>query len=160
QPSGSLKDRMALAIIEAAERDGDLKKGGTVVEATAGNTGIALGMVAAIKGYKSVFVMPAKFTAVTIKRRKAYGSRIVVNPNQVADDHPDSWKEVAKRIVSDTPNSILANQFYNTVNVEAHYSTTGPEIWEQTDGNIDYFIAGAGSGGTISGVGKYLKEQA
>ncbi len=160
QPSGSLKDRMALAIIEAAEKDGSLKKGGTVVEATAGNTGIALAMVSAIKGYKSVFVMPDKFSAEKINMLKAFGSRVIVTPTHVADDHPDSWKEVAKKIVSETPNSILANQFYNRVNVEAHYKTTGPEIWEQTNGKIDYFIAGAGSGGTISGVGKYLKEKA
>lgn len=160
QPSGSLKDRMARAIIEAAEADGSLRPGGVIVEATAGNTGIALSMVAAIKGYRSIFVMPDKFSSEKINMLKAYGSKVVITPTQVPDDHPDSWKEVAKRIVRETPNSILANQFYNRVNVEAHYRTTGPEIWKQTNGQVDCFISGAGSGGTISGVGKYLKEQA
>ena len=160
QPSGSLKDRMALAIIEAAEKDGSLKPGGVVVEATAGNTGIALSMVAAIKGYKSIFVMPDKFSIEKINLLKAFGSQVVTTPTQVPDDHPDSWKEVAKKIASETPNSILANQFYNRVNVLAHYQNTGPEIWEQTGGEVDCFISGAGSGGTISGVGKYLKEKA
>ena len=160
QPSGSLKDRMALAIVQAAEADGSLKEGGVIVEATAGNTGLALAMVAAVKGYKSIFVMPDKFSVEKINMIKAFGSEVVTVPTNVPDDHPDSWKEVAKRIVEETPNSILANQFYNRVNVEAHYKSTGPEIWDQTDGKIDCFISGAGSGGTISGVGRYLKEEA
>lgn len=160
QPSGSLKDRMALAIIEDAEKKGLLKKGGTIVEATAGNTGIALAMIASIKGYKTIFTMPDKFSVEKINMLKAFGSKVVITPTQVADDHPDSWKEVAKRITSETPNAVLANQFYNLVNVDAHYRSTGPEIWQQTGGAVDCFIAGAGSGGTISGVGKYLKEKA
>jgi cystathionine beta-synthase len=159
QPSGSLKDRMAKKIIEVAERDGTLKPGGVVVEATAGNTGLALAMVCAVKGYKTIFTMPDKFSVEKINMLKAYGSEIITTPTNVPDDHPDSWREVAKRIVKETPNSILINQFYNKINVQAHYESTGPEIWDQTEGRIDAFIAGAGSGGTISGAGRYLKEK-
>jgi cystathionine beta-synthase len=160
EPSGSLKDRMARKIIEDAERTGTLKPGGVVVEATAGNTGLALAMVCAVKGYKSVFVMPDKFSVEKINMLKAYGSEIITTPTNVPDDHPDSWREVAKRIAEEAPNSILVDQFFNQTNVLAHYETTGPELWEQTDGKIDVLIAGAGSGGTISGAGRYLKEQA
>ncbi|HMO18663.1 MAG TPA: pyridoxal-phosphate dependent enzyme [Oligoflexia bacterium] len=160
EPSGSLKDRMALKIINDAEENGTLKPGGTVVEATAGNTGLALAMVCAVKGYKSIFVMPDKFSVEKINMLKAYGSEIITTPTAVPDEHPDSWKEVAKRVVSQTPGALLVNQFYNEVNVMAHYESTGPEIWEQTDGKIDVFISGAGSGGTISGAGRYLKEKA
>lgn len=159
-PSGSLKDRMAYRIIKELEDSGQLKPGGTVVEATAGNTGIAVAMICAMKGYKSVFTMPDKFSTEKINMLKAYGSQVITVPTNVPDDHPDSWKEVAKRVVAETPNSALVNQFYNLANVRAHYETTGPEIWSQTGGNIDAFISGAGSGGTISGVGKYLKEEA
>ena len=160
EPSGSLKDRMALKIVEEFERTGQLKPGGTLVEATAGNTGLAVAMVAAVKGYHSVFVMPDKFSIEKINMLKAYGSEVITTPTAVPDDHPDSWKEVAKRIVATTPNSVLVNQFYNRTNVQAHYETTGPEIWEQTAGQVDVLIAGAGSGGLISGAGRYLKEQA
>ncbi len=159
-PSGSLKDRMALKMIEELEASGQLKPGGTVVEATAGNTGLAIAMICAIKGYKSVFTMPDKFSTEKINMLKAYGSQVITVPTNIPDDHPDSWKEVAKRVVAETPNSALINQFYNLNNVKAHYESTGPEIWEQTNGEIDVFIAGAGSGGSISGIGKYLKEQA
>ncbi len=160
QPSGSLKDRMALNIVEKAEKAGLVKPGGTLVEATAGNTGLALAMVAAVKGYKSIFVMPDKFSIEKINMLKGFGSEVVITPTAVPDDHPESWTEVAKRIVAETPNSLLVNQFFNLDNVEAHYNTTGPELWEQCNGEIDVFIAGAGSGGTISGAGKYLKEKA
>lgn len=160
EPSGSLKDRMALKIVEEFERTGKLKPGGTLVEATAGNTGLAVAMVAAVKGYHSIFVMPDKFSIEKINMLKAYGSEVVTTPTAVPDDHPDSWKEVAKRLVENTPNAVLVDQFYNRVNVNAHYETTGPEIWEQTKGEIDVLIAGAGSGGLISGAGRYLKEQA
>lgn len=159
-PSGSLKDRMALRMIEELEKSGALKPGGTVVEATAGNTGLAIAMICAIKGYKSIFTMPDKFSTEKINMLKAYGSQVITVPTNVPDEHPDSWKEVAKRIVAETPNSALINQFYNQNNIKAHYETTGPEIWEQTGGEIDVFIAGAGSGGSISGIGRYLKEQA
>lgn len=160
QPSGSLKDRMAKKIIETAERDGSLKPGGTVIEATAGNTGLALAMICAVKGYKSIFSMPDKFSVEKINMLKAYGSEIITTPTAVPDDHPDSWKEVAKKIHAETPNSIFINQFYNQINVDAHYETTGPELWEQTNGAIDVLILGAGSGGSISGAGRYLKEKA
>lgn len=160
QPSGSLKDRMAKKIIEDAEKKGILKPGGTVIEATAGNTGLGLALVCAVKGYKSIFVMPDKFSTEKINMLKAYGSEIITTPTAVPDDHPDSWRQVAKRLADETPNSLYTNQFFNEVNVQAHYETTGPELWEQTEGKIDAFIAGAGSGGTISGAGRYLKEQA
>lgn len=160
EPSGSLKDRMALKIVEEYERSGKLKPGGTLVEATAGNTGLAVALVAAVKGYHSVFVMPDKFSIEKINMLKAYGSEVVTTPTAVPDDHPDSWKEVAKRLVETTPGAVLVDQFYNRVNVKAHYETSGPEIWEQTNGQIDVLIAGAGSGGFISGAGRYLKEQA
>lgn len=160
EPSGSLKDRMALKIVEEYERTGALKPGGTLVEATAGNTGLAIAMVAAVKGYHSIFVMPDKFSIEKINMLKAFGSEVITTPTAVPDDHPDSWKEVAKRVVETTPHAVLVNQFYNRVNVSAHYETTGPEIWEQTNGEIDVLVAGAGSGGLISGAGRYLKEQA
>ncbi len=160
EPSGSLKDRMAKKIIEDAEVNGSLKPGGVVIEATAGNTGLSLAMVCAVKGYKTIFVMPDKFSVEKINMLKAYGSEIVTTPTNVPDGHPDSWREVAKRIAESTPNSIYIDQFFNQTNVQAHYETTGRELWEQTNGEIDVLIAGAGSGGTISGAGRYLKEQA
>ncbi len=160
QPSGSVKDRMAQHIIEQAEARGEIKPGGTLVEATAGNTGLAVAMVAAVKGYRAIFVMPDKFSVEKINMLKAFGSEVVVTPTAVPEDHPESWREVAKRIVRETPNSLLIDQFFNLDNIEAHYQTTGPELWEQTDGEIDAFVSGAGSGGTISGVGRYLKEKA
>jgi cystathionine beta-synthase len=159
EPSGSVKDRMARKIIQKAEEDGLLKPGGVVIEATAGNTGLALAMVCAVKGYKSIFVMPDKFSIEKINMLKAYGSEIITTPTSVPDDHPESWREVAKRIAAETPNSLYVNQFFNDINVQAHYETTGPELWEQTGGGIDALVMGAGSGGVISGAGRYLKEQ-
>ena len=158
-PGGSVKDRIGIAIIEDAERSGKLKPGGTIVESTSGNTGVGLAVAAAIKGYKTVFVMPDKMSDEKIQLLRAFGARVVVTPTAVEPDDPRSYYNVAKRIVEETPNAILANQYHNPVNPEVHYETTGPEIWRQTNGRVDVFVAGMGTGGTISGVGRYLKEQ-
>ena len=157
-PGGSVKDRIGVEIIEEAERTGQLKPGGTIVESTSGNTGMGLAIVASIKGYKTVFTMPDKMSGEKIQLLRAFGAEVIVTPTAVPHESPESYTEVAKRIVRETPNSILANQYYNPKNDEAHYQTTGPEIWEQTGGQIDYFVCGIGTGGTISGAGKYLKE--
>ena len=158
-PGGSVKDRIALNIIEDAERAGRLKPGGTVVEATSGNTGVGLAIVCAIKGYKSVFVMPDKMSQEKIRLLRAYGAKVIITPTAVAPDDPRSYYEVAKRAVTETPNSILANQYHNPENPRSHYLTTGPEIWEQTNGHVTDVIIGMGTGGTITGVGRYLKEK-
>jgi cystathionine beta-synthase len=158
-PGGSVKDRIGLAIIEAAEKKGELKPGGTVVEGTSGNTGVGLAIAAAIKGYHCVFTLPDKMSQEKVRLLRAYGAEVVITPTAVPPDHPENYVMKAKQIVHDTPGAILANQFYNQVNPEAHYDTTGPEIWEQTGGKITHFIAGAGTGGTVSGAGKYLKEK-
>jgi cystathionine beta-synthase len=158
-PGGSVKDRIGVEIIDDAEREGRLRPGGTIVEATSGNTGVGLAIVAAIRGYKSVFTLPDKMSIEKIRLLRAYGAEVVVTPTAVAHDSPESYTEVAKRIVRETPNSILANQYYHPRNPESHYKTTGPEIWEQTGGQVDVFVAGMGTGGTISGTGKYLKEK-
>ena len=157
-PGGSVKDRIGLEIVEEAEREGRLKPGGTIVEATSGNTGVGLAIVAAIKGYKTVFTVPDKMSQEKIWLLRAYGAEVLVTPTAVPHDSPESYTEVAKRVVRETPNSILANQYFNPKNIEAHYKTTGPEIWEQTGGQVDYFVCGVGTGGTITGAGKYLKE--
>ncbi len=158
-PGGSVKDRIGIEIIEDAERDGRLRAGGTIVEATSGNTGVGLALAAAVKNYKCIFTIPDKMSNEKVQLLRAFGAEVIITPTAVAHESPESYTEVAKRIVRETPNSILANQFYNQKNPEAHYKTTGPEIWEQTGGKIDYFVAGVGTGGTISGVGKYLKEK-
>ena len=158
-PGGSLKDRIGLAIVEAAERSGELKPGGTIVEGTSGNTGVGLAMAAVIKGYRCIFTMPDKMSQEKVRLLKAYGAEVVIVPTAVPPDHPDYYVMKAKQIVRDTPGAVLANQFYNQVNPEAHYATTGPEIWEQTGGKITHFVLGAGTGGTVSGAGKYLKEK-
>ena len=158
-PGGSVKDRIGLAMIEAAERDGTLKPGGVIVEGTSGNTGLGLAIAAALKGYRCIFTMPDKMSAEKVRLLKAFGADVVVTPTAVAPDHPDNYVQTAKRIVSETPGAILADQFFNPVNPEVHYNLTGPEIWEQTEGRITHFISAAGTGGTISGVGKYLKER-
>lgn len=158
-PGGSVKDRIGVEIVEEAEREGRLRPGGTIVEATSGNTGMGLALVAAIKGYKCVFTLPDKMSQEKIRVLKAFGAEVIVTPTAVPHDSPESYTEVAKRIVRETPNSILANQYYNPKNPEAHYKTTGPEIWEQTGGQVDYFVCGIGTGGTISGAGKFLKEK-
>ncbi|MEP7324674.1 MAG: pyridoxal-phosphate dependent enzyme [Gemmatimonadota bacterium] len=158
-PGGSLKDRIGLAIVTAAEKSGELKPGGTIVEGTSGNTGIGLAMAAVIKGYRCIFTMPDKMSQEKVRLLKAFGAEVVIVPTAVPPDHPDHYVMKAKQIVHDTPGAIFANQFYNQVNPEAHYTTTGPEIWEQTDGKITHFVVGAGTGGTISGAGKFLKEK-
>ncbi len=158
-PGGSVKDRIGLEIIEEAEHEGRLRPGGTIVEATSGNTGMGLALVAAVKGYKCVFTLPDKMSIEKIRLLRAFGAEVIVTPTSVPHDSPESYTEVAKRIVRETPNSILANQYYNPKNPETHYTTTGPEIWDQTGGQIDYFVCGIGTGGTISGAGKFLKEK-
>jgi cystathionine beta-synthase len=158
-PGGSVKDRIGIMMIEDAERRGQLRPGGTIVEATSGNTGVGLAIVAALRGYKSVFVMPDKMSDEKIRLLRAFGARVVITPTAVEPEDPRSYYSVARRIVQETPNAILANQYHNPANPEAHYRTTGPEIWRQTGGKIDVFVAGVGTGGTISGTGRYLKEQ-
>lgn len=158
-PGGSVKDRIGLAMIEAAEQEGKLKPGGTIVEGTSGNTGVGLAIAAAIKGYKCIFVMPDKMSEEKVRLLRAFGARVVITPTAVEPDDPRSYYSVSKRLVEETPNSILAGQYWNPANPEAHYRTTGPEIWRQTQGKIDYLVCGMGTGGTITGTGKYLKEQ-
>ena len=158
-PGGSVKDRIGEAIIKDAEDRGELQPGGTVVEGTSGNTGIGLAIAAADRGYRCIFTMPDKMSREKVKLLRAFGAEVVVTPTAVPPDHPDNYVMKAKQIVADTPGAYLANQFYNQVNPEAHYRTTGPELWEQTGGRITHFVAAAGTGGTVSGVGKYLKEQ-
>jgi cystathionine beta-synthase len=158
-PGGSVKDRIGLAIIEGAERRGELRPGGTIVEGTSGNTGVGLAIAAALKGYRCVFTMPDKMSQEKVRLLKAFGAEVVITPTAVPPDHPDNYVMKAKQIARDTPGAILANQFYNEINPEAHYATTGPEIWEQTEGRVTHLVAGAGTGGTVSGAGKYLKEK-
>lgn len=158
-PGGSVKDRMALAIIEDAERTGKLKPGGTIVEATSGNTGVGLAMAAALKGYKCIFAMPEKISEEKRAVLRAYGARVVMTPAGVEADDPRSHYSVAAKFVQLIPNSFASNQYNNPANEAIHYKTTGPELWDQTDGQIDVFVAGAGTGGTISGVGRFLKEK-
>lgn len=158
-PGGSVKDRIGLAIIEDAERRGDLKPGGTIVEGTSGNTGVGLAIAAALKGYRCIFTMPDKMSQEKVRLLKAYGAEVVITPTAVPPDHPDNYVQKAKQIVHDTPGAVLANQFYNPVNPEAHYRSTGPEIWAQTEGKVTHLVASAGTGGTVSGAGKFLKEK-
>jgi len=158
-PGGSVKDRIGLTMIEEAERTGQLKPGGTIIEPTSGNTGHGLAMVAAIKGYNMVFVMPDKMSAEKISLLRAYGADVVVCPTNVERESPQSYYSVADRLSREIPGAFQPNQYFNPRNPEAHYRTTGPEVWEQTEGKIDVFVAGMGTGGTISGVAKYLKEQ-
>lgn len=158
-PGGSVKDRVGANIIEQAEKRGELKPSGTVVEATSGNTGVGLAIAAALKGYKTIFVMPDKMSNEKILLLRAYGARVVITPTAVAPEDPRSYYEVAKRLVRETPNAILANQYHNPDNPQTHVMTTGPEIWEQTDGKVTDVIIGIGTGGTITGVGRYLKSK-
>ena len=158
-PGGSVKDRVAFQIVADAEEAGLLRSGGTIVEATSGNTGMGLALAAALRGYKCVFVMPDKMSEEKIKALRAFGARVVVTPTNVEPDDPRSYYAVSRRIAEETPGSFYANQYHNQSNPKAHYRTTGPEIWEQMDGEVDAFVSAAGTGGTISGTGKYLKEQ-
>jgi len=158
-PGGSVKDRIGMPIIERAEREGRLKPGGTIVEGTSGNTGVGLAIAAAIKGYRCVFTMPDKMSQEKVRLLKAFGAEVIITPTAVPPDHPDNYVMMAKRIAEETPNAILANQFYNDANPEAHYATTGPEIWEQTEGRITHFVSSAGTGGTTTGAGRFLKER-
>lgn len=158
-PGGSVKDRIGLAIIEAAERSGALKPGGTIVEGTSGNTGVGLAIAAAIKGYRCVFTIPDKMSTEKIRLLRAFGAEVVVVPTAVPPDHPEYYIQKAKAIVAATPGAVLADQHFNPVNPDAHYRTTGPEIWEQTGGRVTHFVCSPGTGGTVSGVGRYLKEK-
>lgn len=158
-PGGSVKDRIAISILEEAEKRGDLKPGGTIIEATSGNTGIGLALAACIKGYKAIFVVPDKMSEEKINTLRGFGSKVVVTPTGVAPDDPRSHYSVAAKLVEITPNSYCTNQYHNPDNPKCHYQTTGPEIWEQTEGKVTAFFAGAGTGGTISGVGRFLKEK-
>jgi cystathionine beta-synthase len=158
-PGGSVKDRPAVAMIDAAGRDGRLKPGGTIVEPTSGNTGVGLAIVAARRGYRCVFVMPDKMAQEKIALLRAYGAEVVVCPTAVPPDHPESYYSVANRLTETTPGAFQPNQYANPANPQSHYDTTGPEIWTQTRGRITHFVAGIGTGGTISGVGRYLKTQ-
>jgi cystathionine beta-synthase len=158
-PGGSVKDRIGVSMVDAAVREGHLKPGGTIVECTSGNTGVGLAMVAAVRGYRAVFVMPDKVSVEKINLLKAYGAEVVITPTAVAADSPESYYSVARRIAAERPGAYLTNQYDNPNNPAAHHRTTGPEIWEQTRGRVTHFIAGPGTGGTISGIGKYLKEK-
>lgn len=158
-PGGSVKDRIALRMVKIAEQEGLLKPGGTIIEATAGNTGAGLALVAARRGYRCIFVLPDKMSEDKVNLLKAYGAEIVITPTSVPPDSPESYNGVADRLAREIPDSFRPSQFSNLKNPETHYLSTGPEVWEDLDGKVDVFVAGIGSGGTISGVGKYLKEK-
>ncbi|MEU4330285.1 cystathionine beta-synthase [Nonomuraea dietziae] len=157
-PGGSVKDRIAVRMIEAAEASGALRPGGTIVEPTSGNTGVGLAIVAQRKGYKCVFVVPDKVAQDKISVLRAYGAEVVVCPTAVSPDHPESYYSVSDRLAREIPNAWKPDQYSNVQNPESHYHSTGPELWEQTEGRITHFVAGVGTGGTISGTGRYLKE--
>src|SRR6201746_710947 len=159
-PGGSVKDRIAARMIEAAEADGSLKPGGTIVEPTSGNTGVGLAIAAAQKGYRCIFVMPDKMSQEKISMLRGYGAEVVIAPTSVAHDSPESYYSVSSRLAEEIPGGFKPDQYSNMSNPEAHYRTTGPEIFEQTNGEIDAIIISVGTGGTISGVGRYFKEHA
>ena len=159
-PTGSVKDRMAVNMVKRAEAEGLLKPGSTLVESTSGNTGLGLAMVAAASGYRCIATIPDKMSQEKIDMLKSYGAEVIVTRTDLDHDHPDSYVEVAKRIARETPGGFYTDQYYNMNNPEAHYLTTGPEIWEDTDGQIDCLVGGIGTGGTISGTARYLKEKA
>lgn len=158
-PNGSMKDRIALGMIERAEAEGRIKPGDTLVEPTSGNTGLGLAMAAAVKGYKIIITMPMKMSEEKRRLLKAFGAELILTPTELPYDHPDNYIELAKRLAKERPNTHLLNQYCNPGNPLSHYEGTGPEIWEQTRGQLDYFVCGMGTGGTISGTAKYLKEQ-
>jgi cystathionine beta-synthase len=158
-PGGSIKDRIGIRMVEEAERRGWLKPGGTIVEPTSGNTGVGLAMAAAVRGYRCVFVMPDKISTEKVQLLRAYGAEVVTTPTAVEKDSPESYYSVADRLTREIPGAFQPNQYFNPVNPKTHYETTGPEIWNQTDGKVTHLVAGVGTGGTISGIGRYLKEQ-
>jgi len=158
-PAGSVKDRMARFIIEDAERRGLLKPGGTIVENSSGNTGSALAMIAAVKGYRCIITMPDKMSQEKQNLMKAFGAEVIITPTDVPAESPESYYSVARRLARETPGAFYPDQYNNPMNIEAHYRTTGPEIWEQTAGELDILVAGIGTGGTLSGVGRFLKEK-
>jgi cystathionine beta-synthase len=158
-PGGSVKDRIGIRMIEAAEREGKLRPGGTIVEPTSGNTGHGLAIAAAIRGYRCIFVMPDKMSQEKISLLRAYGAEVVITPTAVPRESPESYYSVASRLADEIPGAFQPNQYFNQENPAAHFDTTGPEIWEQTDGEIDVFVAGVGTGGTITGVGRFLKSR-
>jgi cystathionine beta-synthase len=158
-PGGSVKDRIGLRMIEAAERAGMLRAGGTIVEPTSGNTGHGLAIAAAIKGYRCIFVMPDKMSQEKIALLRAYGAEVVITPTAVAPESPESYYRVADRLTEEIPGAFQPNQYFNQENPKAHYETTGPEIWEQTEGRIDVFVCAVGTGGTITGTARYLRER-
>jgi cystathionine beta-synthase len=158
-PGGSIKDRVAIALIAAAEREGRLKPGGTIVEPTSGNTGAGLAIAACLKGYRVIAVMPDKMSKEKIDLLRAYGAEVVVAPTEVPPDSPESYYRVADRLTEEIPGAFQPNQYRNQANPDAHYASTGPELWRQSGGRITHFVAGVGTGGTITGVGRYLREQ-
>jgi len=158
-PGGSVKDRIGLGIVDAAEREGHLLPGGVIVEATSGNTGLALAMVAAIRGYRCIFTMPDKMSIEKVKLLRAFGAEVVITPTAVAPDHPEHYMQKAKSIAEATPGAMLADQFYNPANPDAHARSTGPELWAQSAGRITHVFGGAGTGGTLTGTARYLKAQ-
>jgi len=158
-PGGSVKDRIGIAMIETAEKQGFVKPGGTIIEPTSGNTGMGLAMAASVKGYKMIFTMPDKMSEEKRSLLRAFGAEVVVTPTNVPPDSPQHYIRVAERLARETPNSFMPNQYVNKMNPLAHYQTTGPEIYRQTDGELDMFVCGVGTGGTITGTGRYLKER-
>jgi len=158
-PGGSVKDRVGLAMIEDAEKKGLIKPGSTIIEPTSGNTGMGLAIAAAVKGYKLIFTMPDKMSEEKQSVLMAFGATVIITPTVVPQDSPENYIRVAERLAKETPNSFMPNQYRNKANPRVHYETTGPEIWRQTDGGVDVFVCGMGTGGTISGTGRYLKEQ-
>ena len=158
-PGNSIKDRMAVKMIEDAERQGLLKPGGTIIEGTSGNTGMGLAIAAIVKGYKCIFTTTDKQSREKVDALRAFGAEVIVCPTDVDPEDPRSYYSVSSRLVAETPNAWKANQYDNLSNSQAHYETTGPEIWEQTEGKIDHFVVGVGTGGTICGAGKFLKER-
>src|SRR6266498_53318 len=158
-PGGSVKDRIGLAMVQGAEASGQLRPGGTIIEPTSGNTGVGLAIVAALKGYRCVFVMPDKVSHEKIALLRGYGAEVVVTPTTVPPDSPESYYSMANRLTDEINGAFQPNQYANQANPEAHYATTGPEIWEQTDGTVDVLVVGVGTGGTVTGAGRYLKER-